>query len=115
MCSSQTFTVSRTADKWFVAFILDAEKLPPIIDPIDKLGVDLGVKTLATCSDGTVYDMPVTTKKAKIKLGKIQWRNRNKVLGNKKLKITSSNKARKYYTQLASLHAHIANIRQDTT
>jgi putative transposase len=113
--SSQTFTVSRTADKWFVAFILDAQKIPPVIHPIETIGVDLGVKVLATCSDGTKYDMPASTKKAKTKLGKIQWHNRNKVLGNKKLKIRASNNARIYYTELASLHAHIANIRQDTT
>ncbi len=115
ICSSQTFTVSRAADKWFVSFTLDAEKIPPIIHPIISIGVDLGVKTLATCSDGTFYDMPVTTKKAKTKLGKIQWRNRNKVLGNKKLKIRPSNNAKKYYIQLSRQHAHIANIRQDTT
>jgi putative transposase len=115
ICSSQTFTVSRTANKWFVAFVLDAEKVPPIIHSVETIGVDLGVKVLATCSDGTVYDMPVTTKKAKTKLGKIQWRNRHKVLGNKKLKIRASNNAKKYYTQLARQHSKIANIRQDTT
>ncbi|AUB36038.1 putative transposase [Nostoc flagelliforme CCNUN1] len=115
ICSSQTFTVSRTADKWFVAFMLDAQKIPPIIHPIKRIGVDLGVKVLATCSDGTFYDMPVTTKKAKIKLGKLQFRNRNKVLGNKKLKIRASNNARRYYTQLARQHSRIANIPQDTT
>jgi putative transposase len=115
ICSSQTFTVSRTAEKWFVAFTLDTEKIPPIIHPIISIGVDLGVKTLATCSDGTFYDMPLTTKKAKIKLGKQQWRNRKKVLGNKKLKIKASNKAKKYYIQLSRQHAHIANIRLDTT
>jgi putative transposase len=115
ICSSQTFTVSRAADKWFVAFILDAEKIPPIFHPIETIGVDLGVKVLATCSDGTFYDMPVTTKKAKTKLGKIQWRNRNKVLGNKKLKIRASKNAKKYYTQLSRQHSRIANIRQDTT
>jgi len=115
ICSSQTFTVSRTANRWFVAFVLDAEKIPPIIHPIEAIGVDLGVKTLATCSDGTFYDMPITTKKAKTKLGKLQWRNRNKVLGNKKSYIRASNKAKRYYTKLASLHAHIANIRLDTT
>jgi putative transposase len=114
MCSSQTFTVSRTADKCFVAFMLDAQKIPPIIHPIISIGVDLGAKVLATCSDGTFYDMPVTTKKAKIKLGKQQWRNRNKVLGNKKLKMKASNKAKRYYTQLATQHAHIVNIRRDT-
>ncbi|MHC5596380.1 MAG: RNA-guided endonuclease InsQ/TnpB family protein, partial [Nostoc sp.] len=115
ICSSQTFTVSRTADKWFVAFMLDTQKIPPIFHPIERIGVDLGVKVLATCSDGTLYDMPTTTKKAKTKLGKLQWRNRNKVLGNKKLKIRASNKAKQYYIQLSRQYAHIANIRLDTT
>ena len=115
LCSSQTFTISRTADKWFVSFVLDVEKLPPIIHPIDKIGVDLGVLVLATCSDGSKYDMPVTTKKAKTKLGKLQWRNRKKILGNKKLNVKASNNAHKYYNKLALLDARIANIRQDTT
>jgi putative transposase len=39
ICSSQTFTVSRNADKWFVAFMLDAQKIPPIIHPIISIGV----------------------------------------------------------------------------
>jgi putative transposase len=33
ICSSQTFTVSRAADKWFVSFVLNAEKIPPVIHP----------------------------------------------------------------------------------
>ena len=115
ICSSQTFTVSRTADRWFVSFALDAERLPPVMHPIKKIGVDLGVKTLATCSDGSTYDRPVSTKKAKTKLGKLQYRNRNKVLGNKKLSIKTSNNSRKVFESVARQHAHIANIRQDTT
>jgi putative transposase len=114
-CSSQTFTVSRAADKWFVSFTLDAEKIPPIIHPVQKAGVDLGVKCLATVSDGTKYDMPTTTKRAKIKLGLLQWRNRNKVLGNKKLGIRASNKAKRHYVNLSRQHLHISNIRKDTT
>ena len=58
--------------------------------------------------------MPITTKKAKIKLGKLQWRNRNKVLGDKKLLIKASGKARRYYVRLAQQHWHLANIRNDT-
>lgn len=115
ICSSQTFTISRTADKWFVSFVLDAEKIPPVIHPIERIGVDLGVKTLATCSDGTTYAMPITTKIAKTKLGKLQWRNRNKVLGNKKLKIRASKNAREFYAITARIHARIANVRQDVT
>lgn len=115
MCSSQTFTVSRAADKWFVSFILDAEKIPPVIHPLQRVGVDLGVKCLATVSDGTRYEMPLTTKTAKTKLGKLQWRNRNKVLGNRRLNVKASHKAKQYYLQLARQHQHLANIRQDTT
>ncbi len=115
ICSSQTFTVSRAADKWFVSFVLDAEKIPPALHPVEKVGVDLGVKCLATCSDGSIYEMPVTTKIAKIKLSKIQWRNRNKVLGNRKLGIKASNNAREFYTKSARLSVRISNIRKDTT
>lgn len=113
ICSSQTFTVKRSADRWFVSFVLDAEKIPPTIHPIQRVGVDLGVKCLATVSDGTRYEMPITTKKAKIKLGKLQWRNRNKVLGNRKLGIKASGKARRFYIKLAQQHWHLANIRND--
>ncbi|OCQ93397.1 transposase [Nostoc sp. MBR 210] len=115
ICSSQTFTISRTADRWFVSFVLDAEKIPPIIHTIEKIGVDLGVKTLAVCSDGTTYAMPITIKKAKTKLSKLQWRNRNKVLGNKKLNIKASKNAHKLYNKSAKIYARIANIRQDVT
>ncbi len=114
ICSSQTFTVSRAADKWFVSFTIDAEKIPPIVHPIARAGVDLGVKCLATVSDNTKYEMPVTTIRAKTKLGKIQWRNRNKVLGNKKLKIKASGQARRFYADLARRHLRISNIRKDT-
>lgn len=82
---------------------------------MERAGVDLGVKALATVSDGTKYEMPLATKRAKTKLSKLQWRNRNKVLGNKRLKITASNKAKKHYNRLSRQHRRISNIRQDTT
>jgi putative transposase len=114
-CSSQTFTISRAADKWFISFTIDAQKIPPTIHSVHRVGVDLGVKCLATVSDGTKYEMPVTTTRAKTKLGKLQWRNRKKVLGNKRLGVRASSNARKYYVVLARRHLRIANIRKDTT
>ncbi|MHC5932974.1 hypothetical protein [Nostoc sp.] len=44
ICSSQTFTISRTANKWFVAFMLDAHIIPPTIHPVESVGIDLGIK-----------------------------------------------------------------------
>ncbi len=113
MCSSQTFTVSRTADKWFVSFVLDALKVPPVIHPVQTAAIDLGVKCLATVSDGTSYEMPITTKTAKTKLGIIQWRNRNKVKANRQAGIRQSNNAKKALLKVQRLHARIANIRSD--
>ncbi len=115
MCSSQTFTVSRTADRWFVSFVLDAEIVPPVIHPIERVGLDLGVKCLGMVSDGTIYEMPATPKIAKTKLGRLQWHNRNKVQGNRKAQIRQSNNARNYHVKVARISARIANIRQDTT
>jgi putative transposase len=115
ICSSQTFTVSRAADKWFVSFVLEAEKIPPIIHAVKQAGIDFGVKCLATVSDGSKYDMPITTKRAKTKLSKLQWHNRNKVIGNKRLQLKASNKAKKYYVNLSRQHLRLSNIRQDTT
>jgi putative transposase len=112
-CASQTFTVSRQADKWYVSFAIHAEKVPPFLHEVEKVGIDLGVKTFATFSDGTTREAPASIKQAKIKLAKLQWRNRNKQLGNKKQGIPASNSAKKYYEQVAKLHVRIANIRRD--
>jgi putative transposase len=113
ICSSQTFTVSRTADRWFVSFALDAEKIPPIIHPVESAGIDLGVKCLATVSNGTNYSMPNSTKLAKTKLSRIQWRDRHKVKGNRQKGIRQSNNAKKALLKVSRLHAKITNIRSD--
>ena len=139
--SSQTFTVSRQADRWFVSFTIDAERIPPIIhveveccgreasltrksaggsfprrasaQTLEAVGIDLGVKTFATLSDGTTYDSPKPLKKARVKLAKIQWRNRRKQMGNRKQKIRASKNAKKYFDKQALLHAKVANQRKD--
>lgn len=113
ICSSQTFTISREADKWFVSFMIDAEKLPPIIHENEKVGIDLGVSTFATLSNGKTYSTPPTLKSAKTKLSRRQWQNRNKQKGNRKQKIKASNNCKKHYQKLALQHAKIANQRKD--
>jgi putative transposase len=112
-CASQTFTLSRQADKWYVSFAIQAEKLPPLFHEVEKVGIDLGVKTFATFSDGTRIEAPAIIKQAKIKLAKLQWCNRNKQLGNRLQGILTSNNAKKYYKKVAKLHARITNIRCD--
>jgi len=110
---TQTFTISRKGDRWFVSFSVDAEKLPPLYHEKTKVGIDLGVKCFATLSDGTSYDAPKPLKKAKTKLAKLQWRNRNKQLGNVRKGVRKSKNAAKYYIRLGNRHGKIANQRRD--
>lgn len=113
-CSSQTFTILRQAERWFVSFTLDVERVPPPFHKVVKpTGIDLGVKCFATLSDSTIYVAPKPLQKAKTKLAKLQWRNRNKQLGNKRLGKRASSNARKFYLKQAVLHAEVANQRRD--
>lgn len=50
--ASQTFTISRTGERWFVSFSIEAEKLPvhPLLDerPQEVFGIDVGIKQFGT-------------------------------------------------------------------
>ena len=113
ICASQTYTVSEKASRWFVSFTVEASKLPPIVHPIDSVGIDLGIKCFATLSNGKEYIAPKPFKKARTKLAKLQYYNRNKQRGNRKQGIKASNSAKKFYKKLARIHSRIADIRKD--
>lgn len=113
LCSSQTFTISRNADKWDVSFTLDVDKVPPLIHEKELVGIDLGVKCFATLSDKSQIHAPSSIKSAKTKLNKEQWRHRKKQIGNRKKQVKTSKNAKKYLGKLAKRHARIANIRYD--
>ena len=116
--ASQTFTISRTGEKWFVSFGIEAEKLPvhPLLDERSQefFGIDVGVKqfgTIASSKESSTISLPSSIKKEQLKLAKFQWRNRNKQLGGKGK--AASKKAIKYYKKLAKCLGRIANIRRD--
>ena len=69
------------------------------------VGVDLGVKTLATLSDGAVIENPRYLKKSERKLKRAQKSLSRKVQG--------SNRRAKARMKVARLHAHVANQRLD--
>jgi putative transposase len=111
---SQTFTLSCEAGDWFVSFSVDAERIPPILhEVVQPVGIDLGVKTFATISDGTEIEAPKPLKKAITKLRKLQCHNRNKRFGDRRTGEKTSNNAKKYFRKLARLHRDIANQRKD--
>ena len=79
----------------------------PISTPktTEVVGVDLGVKTLATLSTGIVFPGAKSYKKFESKLSKLQYLNRNKKVG--------SANWQKAQLKIARLHRRVANIRKD--
>lgn len=100
-------TISRRAGRWYAA--LTVERDEPTMRQTPKggaVGIDLGIKDLATLSDGTVIPNPHS-----LKTGERQLRRAQKALSRKKMGSKRRAKARE---RVARLHAHVANRRNDT-
>ncbi|NJO64345.1 MAG: IS200/IS605 family element transposase accessory protein TnpB [Richelia sp. RM2_1_2] len=100
----KSVTISRQADRWFISFLVDTPLQSN--DNTTVVGVDLGVSALATLSTGEVIEGAKSYRKNKIKLSRLQWLNRHKIIGSQNWK--------KAYLKIACLHRKIANIRKDT-
>jgi putative transposase len=98
-------TVSEQAGRWFVSVQVEEEREDVKTTATTAIGVDLGVATLATCSDGTTFANPRSLKHKLKKLKRLQRAHSRKQKGSK-----NREKSRK---KLAMLHARIANIRRD--
>ncbi|MGD9395464.1 MAG: RNA-guided endonuclease TnpB family protein [Candidatus Thorarchaeota archaeon] len=99
-------TVRRRADRWFVSVTVEEEILDPTPRGGQAVGVDLGVKTLATLSDGTVFANPRALGRRIRKLKQL-----SKSLSRKKKGSKNREKAK---LRLARMYLRIFNIRQDT-
>ncbi|MFH7025560.1 MAG: RNA-guided endonuclease InsQ/TnpB family protein [Heteroscytonema crispum UTEX LB 1556] len=100
----KSVTISRQADRWFISFRFDIEQQET--ENTSVVGVDLGVKALATLSTGEVVIGAKSYNSYETKLSRLQWLHRRKVKGSANWK--------KAQMQIARLHRKIANIRKDT-
>ena len=99
-------TVSRRAGRWYAALTVEREE--PVVHEVPKggaVGVDLGVKTLATLSDGTVIENPRCLAASERRLKRAQ-----KALSRK---VKGSRRRAKARAKVARIHAHVANQRGD--
>ena len=123
-------TVSRTGNRWFVAIQVEVPDahfhLPRTANEIQ--GIDLGIKAVATLSNGEFVQAP---KPLKASLRRLKIRGRRLSRKHEAAKITAgfapnanlpkgarlpvSNNRKKSSVTLARLHARIANIRADFT
>jgi putative transposase len=104
----KTCTISREADRWFISYKIEGKDLEPwqtLTWIYPSVGVDLGVKSLCTLSDGTVFEGVKAYKQHQAKLSRLQWLHRNKVKGSANWK--------KAQLAIARLHRRIANLRKD--
>ena len=99
-------TVSRRAGRWYAALTVERDDKPVTKLPRGgAVGVDLGVKTLATLSDGTVIENPRCLAASERRLKRAQ-----KALSRK---TRGSNRRAKARAKVARIHAHVANQRLD--
>ena len=99
-------TVSQRAGRWYASLTVEREDKPVVNPPKGgTVGVDLGVKHLATLSDGTVIENPRYLQKSEWKLKKAQQALSRKAKG--------SIRREKARAKVARLHAHVANQRLD--
>ena len=105
----KTSTVSRTpTGKYFISILVETEDTIPSKAPIDEnkaVGVDLGIKTFATLSDGTEIQNPKYLKKALNKLKRLQRSVSRKKKG--------SNSRKKAVKLLARQYEKVADTRKD--
>lgn len=107
-------SVTRTADHWFVSFKRSDVSVPHTPKQTAKsnevVGVDLGIKTLATLSNGTAFQAIKPYKRNKRKLKLAQRKASKKFVKGAKRQSKNYQKAQQ---KVARIHARIANIRQD--
>ena len=97
-------TISKRANNWYIAFKYDYEPTHTAKEG-DTIGVDVGINTLATCSDGTKFANVKAYEQAKKRLTRYQRRVSKKKPGSK-------NKA-KAVKRLTKDHKKVADIRAD--
>ena len=99
-------TISRRAGRWYAALTVERDNTPAKRPPKGgSIGVDLGVKTLATLSDGAVIENPRPLKKSERKLKRAQQALSRKAKG--------SNRRERARARVARLQARVANQRLD--
>ena len=99
-------TISRMAHRWFVSITVETEDTEAVDNSTHPvIGIDVGINTLATLSDGTKYDNPRPLKRYERKLKREQRKLSRRVFKSKNWF--------KQKAKIARIHYRIACIRND--
>ena len=100
----KSVTISKRAGRWFISFKLEVTP-QNVTQKNSPVGVDLGILRFATLSTGEEISSPRPYKQLERKLRRLQWRNRNQIIGSSNWKKTQQ--------KIAKLHYRISCIRTD--
>ena len=98
-------TISRHNGRWFASLLVERPDVPLNPNGGPSVGIDLGVKTLVTLSDGTTYANPRTVRKCERRRRRIQRQLARKTNGSKR-----RDRCR---MRLVMAYAHERNVRMD--
>ena len=100
-----SITISERAGRWYASLCVMDERLYSAPPPGEAVGVDLGITTLATVSDGTVFENPRAMSRRLRKLKRLHREVSRKQEGSK-----NREKAKR---RLSRAHVKTADLRRD--
>lgn len=114
-CKKQVANISFDGKYWYLSYTEDVEtQVEDLPEFTDGIGIDLGIKTLATVSDGTVVPNIKTFRRVRIlnkRLKRLQRKVSRKYLINKCNKHNKTKNILKLERQIKLIHRSLRNIR----
>ena len=114
-CKKQVANISFDGKYWYLSYTEDIEvQVTDLPDYTDGVGIDLGIKTLATVSDGTIVPNIKTFRRVRIlnkRLKRLQRKVSRKYLINKCNKYNKTKNIIKLERQIKLIHRSLRNIR----
>ncbi len=101
----KTCTIKKDIDQWYISFSCDIDILPILVEQKNKVGIDVGLTSLITLSNGTKIESPKFLRLSEHKLI-----HQQKKLSKKKKGSSNRNKQR---IKVATIHRTIRNQRKD--
>ncbi|MCZ7404608.1 MAG: transposase [Candidatus Methanoperedens sp.] len=101
----KTCTIKKDVDQWYAIFTVEIEKTVEQVELLSNIGIDVGLISLLTLSNGEKIEPPKFLRKSENKLAKEQVR-----LSRKKLR---SARRKKQVITVARVHRKIRNQRKD--
>ena len=114
-CKKQVANISFDGKYWYLSYTEDVEtQITDLPDYTDGVGIDLGIKTLATMSDGTIVPNIKIFRRVRIlnkRLKRLQRKVSRKYLINKCNKHNKTKNIIKLERQIKLIHRSLRNIR----